>query len=262
LKPKTQQTILCVGIATAIAAGTLIAIRMDLERTPQTEVKKVAVLVPWENLEVGRLFATPWHGGHGMTMPFVQNQFPLDTVPEDAVRTFAELEGQRLLRPLKPFQFVTRRDLIEDAKYMASRTKAVTLKNLGVRFDWEPNWLAHIWSRGRHEKICFHHGLLGYIPVLCLMESPPDKYGTTLVRLEGVLGYIRLDDGTYTVTIRVTPEEAEWIAQAQKKRRINVCQLEHWQTEPRDVWIRLRYERRPDSFLIFCKQLFSGVLIW
>jgi pilus assembly protein CpaB len=203
MKPKTL-ILMIVAVVCGLAASYMTS-RVIAERGAQTEVEKVGVLVARRNLAMGILINDP-------EKLFEEKQFTKGEEPKKAIRDMDELKGRRLNKPLTAEQFVTADDLIDKDKdglaaLMPKGMRAVAL-NVNAASVVGGFVLPH-----------------SHVDILSVITGPNGESNAKII-LQNILvlavdqNQNRPDDRAAvvanTVTVQVTPEQAERLALAQK----------------------------------------------
>jgi pilus assembly protein CpaB len=204
MKPKTV-ILMVVAVGCGLAASFLTS-RLIAERG---EPEKVGVLVARHDIPMGTLLTDP-------EKLFEEKGYTKGEEPRKAIRSLVELKGHRLTRLVSAEQFVTADDLIDKTKGLEVEPgkRAFTLNvnaASGVAGFVQPHSHVDIISAvpnangGTTSKT-----ILENILVLALDQSPKPPDGQP-----AVLGS--------TVTVQVTPKEAEELAGAQRTGTISLC---------------------------------------
>jgi pilus assembly protein CpaB len=203
MKPKTL-ILMIVAVVCGLAASYMTS-RVIAERGTQSDVEKVGVLVARRNLAMGILITDP-------DKLFEEKQFTKGEEPKKAIRDIDELKGRRLNKPLNAEAFVTDDDLINKDKdglaaLMPKGMRAVAL-NVNAASIVGGFVLPH-----------------SHVDILSVIASPNGESNAKII-LQNILVLAvdqssnRPDDRqavvSNTVTLQVTPEQAERLALAQK----------------------------------------------
>jgi hypothetical protein len=160
------------------------------------------------------------------------------------------MTNARLLRPLKPFEVPTRADFVDDAQFMAARVRTFTLRRVTVRC----NSIRPI-----------RHGIAGYFRFFTVAAVQPEGHEVARLKLEGLYGCAlrvageRNAEPFWTLTVQVSPAEAERLAEVMSTGEIKVCGIG---TEPFPPWKWDKAGKRVGPWFFFLQDLFSGILIW
>ncbi|HLJ97273.1 MAG TPA: Flp pilus assembly protein CpaB [Gemmataceae bacterium] len=203
MKPKTL-ILMIVAVGCGLAASYMTS-RVIAERGNQSDVEKVSVLVARKNLAMGILIADP-------EKLFEEKQFTKGEEPKKAIRELEDLKGRRLNKPLTAEQFVTADDLIDKdrdglAALMPKGMRAVAL-NVNAASIVGGFVLPH-----------------SHVDILSVITGKDGESSAKII-LQNILVLAvdqnsnRPDDRSAivasTVTVQVTPEQAERLALAQK----------------------------------------------
>jgi pilus assembly protein CpaB len=203
MKPKTL-ILMIVAVVCGLAASYMTS-RVIAERGTQTDVEKVGVLVARRNLSMGILITEP-------DKLFEEKQFTKGEEPKKAIRDIDDLKGRRLNKPLTAEQFVTADDLIDKDKdglaaLMPKGMRAVAL-NVNAASIVGGFVLPH-----------------SHVDILSVITGQNGESNAKII-LQNILVLAvdqsanRPDDRqavvSNTVTLQVTPEQAERLALAQK----------------------------------------------
>ena len=203
MKPKTL-ILMIVAIGCGLAASYMTS-RVIADRSAQPTDEKVTILVARQNLPMGVLIKEP-------EKFFEEKQFTKGEEPKKAIRSFDDLKGVRLNKPISAEQFVTADDLLSKdkdlfASLLPKGFRAVAIK---VTADTVAGGFVQPHSRvdivsiiRRNEAETISKILLQNILVLAVDQ--------TAVRSEDKAAAI-----PNTVTVQVTPEQAEKLSMAQE----------------------------------------------
>jgi pilus assembly protein CpaB len=205
MRPKTI-ILMAVAVTCGLAASYLTT-RIIAENNSPPTVEKVGILVARRNLAMGTLLSEP-------EKFFEEKLFILGEEPKRAIRSFEELRGQRLNRRVAEEQFVTAEDLIDREKTLAvtpgkvAMTLNVNAKD-GVGGFVQPHShvdIVAVLGSGTGDscaKIILQKTL-----VLAVDQNVGPLDGKAMV--------------ANTVTVEVTPEQAQRLALAQKMRSLSL----------------------------------------
>ena len=200
------------GLAASYMTSRVIADRKD------SEEEKVTVLVAKQNIAMGTMIEDP-------AKLFEEKLFTKGEEPRKAVREFEQLKDHRLNKPLSAEQFVTPDDLTDRGQDSLSGLMRKGMRAVGLKVNVDdiaggfvlPQTRVDIVSvvkRGEHQfsKIILQNVLV--LAVDTLSQRPDDKQAIV----------------SNTVTVEVTPAEAERLALATELGRIRLI-LRPWGDE-------------------------------
>jgi pilus assembly protein CpaB len=194
--------LMVVAIVCGLAASYMTS-RVIADRSSDTEVEKVTVLVAKKNISMGTLLKEP-------EKVFEEKQFTKGEEPKRAIKTYDLIKDRRLNKPLSAEQFVTPDDLNDKSQDglaggMAKGMRAVALK---VNLDTVVGGFVLPHSRvdivsvvRRNENDTYSKIILQNVLVLAcdsISQRPDDKQSIAAT----------------TVTVQVTPAQAETISLA------------------------------------------------
>jgi pilus assembly protein CpaB len=209
MKSKTV-ILMVVAIACGLAASYMTS-RVIADRDAKSDVEKVGVLVAKRTIGMGTLINNPENF-------FEEKQFIKGEEPKKAIRSFEELKNQRLNKPLSAEQFVTADDLWDKEKDGLAGRMRKGFRAVGLNVNAQtasggfvlPNSHVDIVSvisdaKGKTtSKIILQNVLV--LAVDQLSSRPDDKSAVV----------------ANTVTVEVTPEQAQRLALAQKLGSISL----------------------------------------
>lgn len=207
MKSKTV-ILMVVAIACGLAASYLTS-RVIAERGEEREVEKVAVLVAKKNISMGTLLKDP-------DKFFEEKQFTKGEEPKRALRSFEDLKGHRLNKSLTAEQFVTQEDLIDKEKDLPLE-KGMRAVALNVNAQSMVGGFVLPMS---------HVDIVSVIP-----EANGETKSRTILQNVLVLAVDQIasrdnEKTAYvanTVTVQVSPEQAQQLALAQRLGTIQLC---------------------------------------
>jgi pilus assembly protein CpaB len=207
MKSKTV-ILMVVAIACGLVASYLTS-RVIAERGEEKEIEKVAVLVAKKNITMGTLIKEP-------EKFFEQKPFTKGEEPKRALRDFEEVKGHRLNKSLTAEQFVTGEDLIDKEKDLPLE-KGMRAVALNVNAQS---------MVGGFVLPLSHIDIVSVIP-----EPNGETKSRTILQNVLVLAVDQIasrdnDKTAYvanTVTVQVTPEQAQQLALAQRLGTIQLC---------------------------------------
>ena len=180
-------------VAVIYFAGSRVA---DTGAKPRPEIEKVSVLVPRHDLSMGWLINDP-------EKLFEEKQFPAAPETKKAIRSFEDLKGRRLNKPLTTSQFLTADDLLD--------------RNMAGYFQsgrWVNLLCANVKDSGSVRPG-------SHVDIVWVVTKTNDETCAKII-LENTLilevdrNPTRPEASNFTVTVEVTPEQAERLALAQK----------------------------------------------
>jgi pilus assembly protein CpaB len=200
MKSKTV-ILMVVAIACGLAASYLTS-RVIADRSEEKEVEKVAVLVAKKNVSMGTLLKEP-------EKFFEEKQFTKGEEPKRALRNMEDLKGHRLNKSLTAEQFVTAEDLIDKEKDLPLE-KGMRAVALNVNAQS---------MVGGFVLPLSHVDIVSVIP-----ETNGETKSRTILQNILVLAVDQIasrdnEKTAYvanTVTVQVTPEQAQQLALAQR----------------------------------------------
>jgi pilus assembly protein CpaB len=200
MKSKTV-ILMVVAIGCGLAASYLTS-RVIAERGEEKEVEKVTVLVAKKNVSMGTLLKEP-------EKFFEEKQFTKGEEPKRALKNFEDLKGHRLNKSLTAEQFVTLEDLIDKEKDLPLE-KGMRAVALNVNAQS---------MVGGFVLPLSHVDIVSVIP-----EANGETKSRTILQNILILAVDQIasrdnEKTAYvanTVTVQVTPEQAQQLALAQK----------------------------------------------
>ena len=210
MKSKTV-ILMVVAIACGLAASYMTS-RVIAERDAKPDVEKVSVLVAKRNIGMGTLINDP-------EKFFEEKQFVRGEEPKKAIRNYDELKNQRLNKPLSAEQFVTADDLWDKEKDGLAGRMRKGYRAVGLNVNAQtasggfvlPNSHVDIVSVITDQKTNKTSSkiILQNILVLAVdqLSSRPDDKSAVVAN---------------TVTVEVTPEQAQRLALAQRLGTISL----------------------------------------
>jgi pilus assembly protein CpaB len=210
MKSKTV-ILMVVAVACGLAASYMTS-KIIAERGNQTEVEKVSVLVARKNLSLGMLIYEP-------EKLFEEKQFIAGTEPKKAIRIVAELKDRRLNKPLSAEQFVTADDLWDKDKDGLSGQMKLGMRAVGLNVN----------AQSMVGGFVLPHAHVDVLSVIT--NAKGETVSKTILQNILVLAVdqsaSRPEDGKQavvasTVTVQVTPEQAERLALAQRMGTISL----------------------------------------
>jgi pilus assembly protein CpaB len=196
-----------VAIGCGLAASYMTS-RVIAERGAPAEIEKVSILVAKRNLSMGTLITEP-------EKLFDEKQVTKGEEPKKAIRSFEELKKSRLNKPLSAEQFVTSDDLIDSDKglNLDKGMRAVALnvnaEKIAGGFVLPHTHVDIVSVISGNNGETTSKIILQKILVLAVDQSanrPDDKQAVV----------------ASTVTVQVTPEQAQRLALAQKLGTISL----------------------------------------
>jgi len=200
------------GLAASYMTSRVIADRKD------SDEEKITVLVAKQNIAMGTMIEDP-------AKLFEEKLFTKGEEPRKAIREFEQLKDHRLNKPLSAEQFVTPDDLTDRGQDSLSGLMRKGMRAVGLKVNVDdiaggfvlPQTRVDIVSvvkRGEHQfsKIILQNVLV--LAVDTLSQRPDDKQAIV----------------SNTVTVEVTPAEAERLALATELGRIRLI-LRPWGDE-------------------------------
>src|SRR5438309_1288348 len=209
MKPKTL-ILMIVAVVCGLAASYMTS-KVIAERGTQAEVEKVSVLVARKNLGMGLLISDP-------EKLFEEKQFTKGEEPKKAIRDIAELKDRRLNKPLTAEQFVTVDDLIDKDKDGLSAVMRRGMRAVALHMNAE---------RGVGGFVQPH----SHVDIVSVVTNPNGEISAKII-LQNIL-VLAVDQSANraedkqatiasTVTVQVTPDQAEKLALAQKMGQISL----------------------------------------
>jgi pilus assembly protein CpaB len=208
---KSKNVILMVvAIACGLAASYMTS-KVIAEKGNQTEVEKVSVLVARKNLSLGMLIHEP-------ERLFEEKQFLAGQEPKKAIRSFDELKDRRLSKPLSAEQFVTADDLWDKDKDGLSGQMKQGMRAVGLNVN----------AQSMVGGFVLPHTHVDVLSVIT--NAKGETYSKTILQNILVLAVDQIaqrpDDKqavvASTVTVEVTPHQAERLALAQRMGMISL----------------------------------------
>jgi pilus assembly protein CpaB len=209
MKSKTV-ILMVVAIACGLAASYMTS-RVIADRDAKTEVEKVPVLVAKRNIGMGTLINDP-------EKFFEEKQFIKEEAPKKAIRNLDELKNQRLNKPLSAEQFVTADDLWDKEKDGLAGRMRKGYRAVGLNVSAERTSGGFVLPNS-------------HVDIVSVITDPKGKTISKII-LQNILVLAvdqlsnRPDDKSAvvanTVTVEVTPEQAQRLALAQKLGSINL----------------------------------------
>jgi pilus assembly protein CpaB len=200
------------GLAASYMTSRVIADRKD------TEEEKVTVLVAKQNLAMGTMITEP-------EKFFEEKQYTKGEEPKKAIRDFAQIKEHRLNKPLGAEQFVSPDDLTDRGQDSLSGLMRKGMRAVGLKVNVDdiaggfvlPQTRVDVVSVIRkgdqqHSKIILQNVLV--LAVDTLSQRPDDRQAIV----------------SNTVTVEVTPAEAEKLALATEMGRFRLI-LRPWGDE-------------------------------
>jgi len=209
---KSKTVILMIVAVSCGLAASYMTSRVIAKHRAQTEVEKVSVLVARKNLSLGILIHEP-------EKYFEEKQFTKGEEPKKAIRNLDELKDRRLNKALSAEQFVTADDLWDKDKDGLSGQMKPGMRAVGLNVNAQsmvggfvlPHTHVDILSVITNTKgETLSKIILQNLLVLAVDQSPN-----------------RPEDGKQavvgsTVTVQVTPEQAERLSLAQRMGTISL----------------------------------------
>lgn len=202
MKPKTL-ILMIVAVVCGLAASYMTS--KVLSEQKAQEVEKVSVLVARRNLAMGTLISDP-------EKLFEEKQFTKGEEPKKAIRDFEELKGQRLNKPLTAEQFVTADDLNSKDKDGLSAFMRKGMRAVGLNVN----------AASVVGGFVLPHS---HVDIVSVVTNPNGEVNAKII-LQNILvlavdqNASRPDDKqaviATTVTVQVTPDQAEKLALADK----------------------------------------------
>jgi pilus assembly protein CpaB len=202
MKPKTM-ILMFVAIGCGLAASYMTSRVIAERNSEQAEVEKVSVLVAKKNMNLGTHLKNP-------EAMFEEKFFVKGEEPKKAIRTFDMLKDKRLNKPISAEQFVTEEDLVDKVNDGLSAVVQPGMRAIGLKVNAEssgggfvlPHSRVDLVHVVRNEKETTSKIIMQNVLVLAVDQAA--------VKPEDKNSFI-----PQTVTVEVTPSQAEEIALAQ-----------------------------------------------
>jgi pilus assembly protein CpaB len=202
MKPKTM-ILMFVAIGCGLAASYMTSRVIAERNSEQTEVEKVSVLVAKKNMNLGTHIKNP-------ETLFEEKYFVKGEEPKKAIRTFDLLKDKRLNKPISSEQFVTEEDLVDKLNDGLAAVVQPGMRAIGLKVNVEssgggfvlPHSRVDLVHVVRNEKETTSRIIMQNVLVLAVDQAavkPEDKNSFV----------------PQTVTVEVTPAQAEELALAQ-----------------------------------------------
>jgi pilus assembly protein CpaB len=209
MKSKTV-ILMVVAIACGLAASYMTS-RVIADRDSKPEQEKASVLVAKRNISMGTLINDP-------EKFFEEKQFVKGEEPKKAIRSFDELKNQRLNKPLSAEQFVTADDLWDKDKDGLAGRMRKGYRAVGLNVNAQTSSGGFILPNS-------------HVDIVSVITDAKSKT-TSKIILQNILVLAvdqlasRPDDKSAvvanTVTVEVTPDQAQRLALAQKLGSISL----------------------------------------
>src|SRR5882724_12569671 len=202
MKPKTM-ILMFVAIGCGLAASYMTSRVIAERNADQGEVEKISVLVAKKNMNLGTHLKNPEH-------QFEEKFFVKGEEPKKAIRTFDLLKDKRLNKPISAEQFVTEEDLVDKVNDGLSAVVQPGMRAIGLKVTAEssgggfvlPHSRVDLVHVVRNEKETTSKIIMQNVLVLAVDQAA--------VKPEDKNSFI-----PQTVTVEVTPKQAEALALAQ-----------------------------------------------
>jgi pilus assembly protein CpaB len=209
MKPKTL-ILMVVAIACGLVASYMTS-RVIADRSDKPTDEKVTVLVARKNLTMGTYIKDP-------EQLFEEKQFTKGEEPKKAIRNFEELKDKRLNKPLSAEQFVTPDDVATKDQDGLSAVMQKGKRAFAIKVD----------AASSVGGFVLPHSRVDIVSVVQRNEN--ETYSKIILQDILVLavdqGKDRPDDKTAiignTVTVQVTPQQAEVLTLAQRLGTLNL----------------------------------------
>jgi pilus assembly protein CpaB len=202
MKPKTM-ILMFVAIGCGLAASYMTSRVIAEKNTDQGEVEKVSVLVAKKNLNMSTLIKNP-------EALFEEKFFTKGEEPKKAIRTFDVLKDKRLNKPISAEQFVTEEDLANRQDDGMAAVVQPGMRAIGLKVNVESSGGGFVLPHSR-------------VDLVHVVKS--EKETTSKIIMQNVLvlavdqAAVKPEDKNsfvpQTVTVEVTPTQAETLALAQ-----------------------------------------------
>jgi pilus assembly protein CpaB len=210
MKSKTV-ILMVVAIACGLAASYMTS-RVIAERDAKPDAEKVAVLVAKRNIGMGTLINEP-------EKFFEEKQFVKGEEPKKAIRNVDELKNQRLNKPLSAEQFVTADDLWDKDKDGLAGRMRKGYRAVGLNVNAQTASGGFVLPNS-------------HVDIVSVITEPKTNKTSSKIILQNILVLAvdqlssRPDDKSAvvanTVTVEVTPEQAQRLALAQRLGTISL----------------------------------------
>jgi pilus assembly protein CpaB len=209
---KSKTVILMVVAITCGLAASYLTSRVIAERGTQTEVEKVTVLVARKNISMGMLIKDP-------EKLFEEKQYTKGEEPKRALRNLDELKDRRLNKPLTAEQFVTADDLWDKDKDGISGTMQKGMRAVGITVNAQSSGGGFVLPHSHVDIVSVITNTNGETSAKIILQN--------ILVLAVDQSANRPEDGKQavvanTVTVQVTPDQAEHLALANKMGTINL----------------------------------------
>ncbi len=202
MKPKTL-VLMFVAIGCGLAASYMTSRVIAERNADQGEVEKIPVLVAKKNLNLGTLIKNP------ETM-FEEKFFVKGEEPKKAIRTLDQLKDKRLNKPVSAEQFVTDEDLIDKSSGSLEAVVQPGMRAIGLKVNVESSGGGFVLPHSRVDLVHVVKTEKETVSKIIMQNVLVLAVDQAAVKPEDKNSFV-----PQTVTVEVTPSQAEALALAQ-----------------------------------------------